>query len=488
MKLALLVNKVKITQAVGRVEFKNISNITIDSREVSPDSLFVAMSGFKVDGHKFINEAITRGACAVVMEKADAIPDQIFSHTDCVKLVVPDSRVALAEISNAFYDEPSKKLKLTGVTGTKGKTTITFFLKNVLENVNIKTGLIGTIANYFGSETVQSKLTTPQSNEINMMLREMVNRQTEHCVMEVSSHAAFLHRVDHLDFDFGVFSNITSDHMDFHKSFDHYLNSKKIFFDLVKPDAVIIYNIDDKHWPALLKDADAKKISFGFDNKADFKISDVEYTLEGTTFKVTYKNETYNFNTKLVGEVNAYNATAAFAVAVLAGVKINLAVLGINSTPQVPGRFEVLSKGNKKVIVDYSHTTDSLQQALKAIHHIVKDERPVYTVFGCGGDRDKTKRPLMGKVAGSLSTKAFVTSDNPRTEDPFEIIKEITAGMRSYNYEVIENREEAIKTAIENAEDNAVILIAGKGHENYQEIHGVRKYFSDKKTAEKYLA
>ena len=488
MKLAELINSVTVTQVIGRVELKEVSNITYDSREVKSNSLFIAIKGYKTDGHKFIEDAINKGACAIVLDDNNALPDQIFQHADCVKILVNDSRVALAEISNAFYNEPSTKLKLTGVTGTKGKTTVTFYLKNVLETVGGKTGLIGTIANYFGGKPVQSKLTTPQSNEINMMLAEMVKQQADHCVMEVSSHAAFLHRVDKLDFDFGIFTNITSDHMDFHATVEHYLNSKKIFFDLLKKEAFIVYNMDDEHWKALLKDAQAQKISYGKSNEADFQISEVEYTLEGTTFNVTYKNETYNLNTKLVGEFNAYNAIAAFAVALLAGIKPEVAVKGINTTPQVPGRFEVVSKGNKKVIVDYSHTADSLRQALTAVHHIVKDERPVYTVFGCGGDRDRTKRPIMGAIASEMSSKAFVTSDNPRTEDPFKIIDEILVGIKKDNYEVIENRDAAIKKAIQETEDDAVILIAGKGHENYQEINGVRSFFSDKETAERYLA
>ncbi|MFC2134519.1 UDP-N-acetylmuramoyl-L-alanyl-D-glutamate--2,6-diaminopimelate ligase [Bacteroidota bacterium] len=488
MKLADLINSVTVTQTIGSVELKEVNNITFDSREVDTDSLFIAVKGYTTDGHRFIEKAIEKGACAVVMDDDKSVPDKLFQHAGCVKILVQNSRAALAEISNAFYDNASTKLKLTGVTGTKGKTTTTFYLKNIFETAGLKTGVIGTIANYFVDEKVQSKLTTPQSNETNMMLNKMVQNNTEHCVMEVSSHAAFLHRVDHLDFDFAVFTNITSDHMDFHKSVEHYIESKKIFFDMLKPDAKIVYNIDDEHWRALLKDTAAEKMSYGFDDKADFRISDVEYTLDGTTFCVTYNEETFNFSTKLVGEFNAYNAVSAFAVAILAGIETGLAVEGTNSTPQVPGRFEVVSKGNKKVIVDYSHTSDSLRQALKAIRYIVKNDRPVITVFGCGGDRDKTKRPDMGKIAASMSDKIFVTSDNPRTEDPFVIIDEIVKGIEAENYQVIENREEAIKQAIRNSEDNAVILIAGKGHENYQEINGVRNFFSDKETAERFLA
>ncbi len=487
MKLSKLINSVKVIQITGNPELKEVSEITYDSRQVRENSLFVAIKGYKTDGHKFIETAINRGACAVILDDNNAVPEQLFIHNNCVKILVKDSRVALAEISNSFFSEPSKQLKLVGVSGTKGKTTTTFFLKNIFENADYKTGLIGTIANIVGGNQVQAKLTTPQSSDINMMMSQMNTGKVTHCVMEVSSHASFLHRVDKLDFDFGVFTNITSDHMDFHETFEHYLSSKKIFFDMLKTESWIVYNIDDEHFNEILRDTKAKKVSYGMKKKSDFLIKDIEYTLEGTEFDLIYTGKTYKLSTKLVGEFNAYNAAAAFAVAVISGVDTRSAVEGIKTTPQVPGRFEVLSKGKKKVIIDYSHTSDSLRQALKALHHIVKDEKPIYTVFGCGGDRDRKKRPEMGEIASNMSKKVFVTSDNPRTEDPFFIIEEILKGIKRDNYEVIENREEAIKKAVYNTENDAVILIAGKGHENYQEINGVRKYFSDKEVAEKYL-
>ncbi|MHB8929433.1 MAG: UDP-N-acetylmuramoyl-L-alanyl-D-glutamate--2,6-diaminopimelate ligase [Melioribacteraceae bacterium] len=488
MKLSELLNNVKVIQVIGNAESKEINSITLDSRKATKNSLFFAIDGEKQDGHKFIPDAINQGASAIVVQNANAVPDQIFSHSGCVKIVVAESRKSLAEFSNIFYGEPSKKIKLIGVTGTKGKTTTAFYVKNVFQNAGYKTGLIGTIANYIGDTEVKTMLTTPQSNEINSLLRQMINEGCTHCVMEVSSHALALNRVDYLNFDAAIFTNITSDHMDYHKTFDHYLSSKKILFDMMPHNGNIIFNADDPSSTTLVKDSPAKKHSYGSHENSEFRIQNLEYSLEGTTFDLSFSKENYQFKTSLVGHFNAFNAASAFATAVVSGIDPKVAVEGINTTPQVPGRFELVSRKNKKVIIDYSHTSDSLKQALTAVHHIVKDERCVYTVFGCGGDRDRTKRPIMGEIAASMSKRVYVTSDNPRTEDPFFIIDEILKGIKTNNYRVIENREEAIRSAILESEDDAVILIAGKGHENYQEINGVRKHFSDKELSQKYLA
>jgi len=487
MKLSLLLNEINVIQVIGNAELKEIDSLTIDSRTAQKNSLFFAIEGFKTDGHQFIQDVINKGASAVVLSKPNAIPDQIFSHSGCVKIVVSDVRKALAAIANKFFGEPSRKLNLIGVTGTKGKTTTAFYVKNVFENAGYKTGLIGTIANYIGPNEVKTLLTTPQAHEINSLLAQMVSEGCSHCVMEVSSIALDLHRVDYLNYSAGIFTNITSDHMDYHKTPEHYLNSKKILFDMLSKDALAIYNIDDPKSALLLKDSKAKKYSFGTNHKSDFVIKNIEFDLDGTSFTVSYKNVDYKIFTRLAGHFNAYNATSAFAVAVLNGMDPYKAAEGIKNTPQVPGRFEIVSRKNKKVIIDYSHTADSLKQALTAIHHITKNERPVFTVFGCGGDRDKTKRPIMGEIASTMSDRVYITSDNPRTEDPYIIIDEIQKGIKNNNYRVIENREEAIRAAIFESEDNAVILVAGKGHENYQEINGVRKHFSDKEISEKYL-
>ncbi|MGK9368135.1 UDP-N-acetylmuramoyl-L-alanyl-D-glutamate--2,6-diaminopimelate ligase [Melioribacter sp. Ez-97] len=487
MKLNELLNNVRVKQVTGNAEEKEITNISIDSRNVNENSLFFAIEGFKTDGHKFIQDVLNKGVRAVVLQNQAALPDQIFEHYNAVKIVVEDSRKSLAEFSDRFYSSPSKKIKLVGVTGTKGKTTTAFFLKSLFEYTGRKAGLIGTIANYVGSEEIKTMLTTPQSHEINYLLDRMVNAGCKYCSMEVSSHALDLHRADYLDFDYAVFTNITSDHMDYHLTFENYLKAKKILFDMLSENAAAVINADDPNANEIVSDTKAKVVRYGASEKADFRIKEISYSLEGTDFVIVYKNEEYKLRTKLIGHFNAYNAAAAFAVGALESIDTDEIIKAIENSPQVPGRFEVVSGGEKKIIIDYAHTADSLMQALKAVRNIVGNTRPVYTVFGCGGDRDRSKRPVMGRIASEMSDKVFVTSDNPRTENPSAIIDEILKGIKKDNYSVIENREEAIKKAIQNSEKDAVILIAGKGHENYQEVNGVRTHFSDKETAIKYL-
>ncbi len=487
MRLSEIINNVDIIQAVGRAESAEIESITSNSNEVKNNSLFVAIKGFKSDGHQYLHDALNNGASAVMVEEGDAIPDELYKHSNCAKIIVKDTRYGMAQISSAFFGHPSTKLTLVGITGTKGKTTTSYFLKSIFETNGLKTGLLGTNKYVVGQKEFESKLTTPESNKINEMMFMMVNEGCSHCVMEVSSHAIELKRTAVLDFDFGVFTNITSDHLDFHHTFENYRDAKKFFFDSIPSNKSVIYNIDDKNYVSMIADCPAQKYSYGCGERADYRMGEIEYNLEGTRFTLLNKKEKVQIFTTLVGGFNAYNAAAAYTVAVNSGVTPAGALKGIAQTPQVPGRFEVISKGEKKVIVDYSHTSDSLKQALETIRNIVGNSQPVYTVFGCGGNRDKFKRPEMGSIAESLSDKIYVTSDNPRTEDPYDIINEILTGMKLNTHTVIENREEAIKTAISESEENAVVLIAGKGHENYQEINGVRTYFSDRETAEKYL-
>ncbi|MFZ5948463.1 MAG: UDP-N-acetylmuramoyl-L-alanyl-D-glutamate--2,6-diaminopimelate ligase [Stygiobacter sp.] len=487
MKLNKLLNKVSVIQVVGNAELKEIDNLSIDSRNVNKGSIFFAIKGQKTDGHNFVIDVVNKGVSAIVIDNDQKFPDDILKHNDCVKILVKDTKISLAEFSNAFYDEPSKKLKVIGITGTKGKSTTAFFVKNILKTNKNKCGLIGTIANYIGDEEVKTSLTTPQSHEINFLFAEMTKKNCTHCVMEVSSHALDLHRVDFVNFQSAIFTNITSDHMDYHQTFENYFNVKKILFEMINENGFVIFNNDDPNGEKIVADSKGKRISYGTKNNSDVRIHNIKYDLDGTRFEIHWQDKIYKAETKLIGIFNAYNAASSFAVAMANKVEPQIAIEGIKNTPQVPGRFEVVSKKNKKVIIDYSHTSDSLKQALEAIHHIVKDERKIYTVFGCGGDRDKTKRPIMGAIASELSDRVYVTSDNPRTEDPFVIIDEIVHGIKKNNYRIIENREEAIRSAIFESEDDAVILVAGKGHENYQEINGVRKHFSDKEISEKYL-
>lgn len=488
MELTQLINSISSIQVVGgELERKDVSGIFYDSRKVIKNSIFVAIKGYKQDGHKYVLDAINNGAIAIVLEDNSSVPDEIFDHTHVTKILVKDSRIALAEISDCFFKHPSTKLKLIGVTGTNGKTTTTYFLKSIFEEGKIKSGLIGTIANYIGNQKLDSNMTTPESSDLNLLLMNMVNEGCKYAVMEVSSHSLYLKRVYKLNFSQAIFTNLTSDHLDFHLTIENYLNTKKILFDSLNENAIAIINKDDKFHTEIVKDTKAKIFSYGQDKKSDFIISNINVSLNGTKFNIIYKNNSYEISTSLIGEFNAYNATSAFVSALLLGIDEMTIINGIKNTLQVPGRFEVLSGKNKKVIIDYSHTADSMEKALLNIKKLIDIQTKIITVFGCGGDRDKTKRPVMGKIAVDYSDKVYITNDNQRTEDPEQIIKDILSGIDKDNYEVVFDREEAIKKAIQNADENSVILIAGKGHEDYQIIGTKKFHFSDKEVALKYL-
>lgn len=487
MKPSKLLNKISTIQITGSMPDTDLAGIEYDSRKVEKDSLFVAVKGFKVDGHNFIQSALNSGASAIILDNDEAVPEGLFKDYDAVKILVNDSRIAMAEASNYFYGEPSKKMNVIGITGTNGKTTTSYFVKSILEQAGFKTGMIGTINNYIGDEKISSKLTTPESNELNKLLSEMHSAGCKFVVMEVSSHSLALNRVYNIDFNSAVFTNLTAEHLDFHQNFEKYLEVKKLLFDSLPDGSLALYNADEIHSVDVMKDCNAIKYRYGSAADADFRIENISYNLEGTSFTISHKGNSYNMETTLVGDFNAYNACAAFAVSVLSGIKPGDAQKGIKITPQVPGRFEVFNNSSRKIIIDYSHTPDGLEKVLLAIKNLKREEQSVYTVFGCGGNRDKQKRPLMGKIATELSDKVIITSDNPRDEDPFSIIEEIKSSIEKDNYKVIENREEAIKEAIADCKKNSVVLIAGKGHEDYQEIKGVRFHFSDREVAEKYL-
>jgi len=487
MLLSDLLNKIKAVQVVGNPSAREVSGVEYDSRKVVTGSIFVAMKGFNTDGHLFIQDALNKKAAAIVVENSESIPDLLVSHFKAVKIVVNDSRQALAEISNAFFDEPSKKLRLIGITGTNGKTTTSYFLKNIYETSGYKVGLMGTISNYIGNEKLDSKLTTPESNDLNRMLYQMHNTGCDFAVMEVSSHSLAMKRVHGLNFSFAIFTNITPEHLDFHHDFENYIKAKKILYDELPLSSSAIYNGDELHSVDVIKDFRGLKYSFGTMNDSQFRISDIHCDLSGTSFNLYYENKTYSLRTSLVGDFNAFNAAGAFATAKLSGLKDEVIAEGISTTPQVPGRFEIISNGTKKVVIDYSHTPDSLEKTLMVIRSITEKKNPVHTVFGCGGNRDKLKRPVMGKIATELSDNVIVTSDNPRNENPSTIIEEIKSGITKDNYQVIEDREAAIEEAIKKSGKNSVILIAGKGHEDYQEIGGIRHHFSDKEVAKKVL-
>jgi UDP-N-acetylmuramoyl-L-alanyl-D-glutamate--2,6-diaminopimelate ligase len=488
MLLSNLLNSVEVRKVIGELESIDVGGIINDSRQLKSGDVFVAIKGYKLDGHDYIEEVIARGASVIVLEEDERFPDELFTTSNVVKILVSDSRKALSQLSYSFYGKPSHKLKLIGITGTKGKTTTGFIIKHLLESTGEKVGLIGTIANYIGDQKIDTKLTTPESNEIHKLLAEMVQAECTYCVMEVSSHALELCRVDALQFDFALFTNITSDHFDFHENFENYLNAKKRLFDLLSPGTIAVMNIDDENWSSLVEDSKAHSLFYGTGHSALYQINNIKYDVNGTHFDILFNDNRVKFSFSLIGLFNAYNATAAITIAHQLGLGwVNISD-ALKNFPQVPGRFEVIEKNDKKVIIDYSHTSDSLKKTLEALNELVQGKRKIYTVFGCGGERDKSKRPEMGKIAEQASDQIIITSDNPRNEDPYSILEDIASGLQLNNNKKVENREEAIKEAIVNSEKDAVILIAGKGHEDYQEINGVRHPFSDKEKAEKYLA
>lgn len=487
MELTKLLNSVRVVSVVGETLRREIGTITSDSREVKRGAIFVAVKGYQTDGHNFIQQAISAGADAVVLEDETNLPNQMSIRQNVVKIVVKNSRKALAELSNAYYKEPSSKLLVIVVTGTNGKTTTTYFIKSILEAAGHKTGLIGTITNLIGDVEIKATHTTPESNHLYELLARMVNEGCSAVVMEASSHALYLNRLHKLSINGAVFTNLTSDHLDFHKTTEEYAAAKKILFDSLESGSFALVNSDDEFSHTILKDCKAEPYSYGLTGGSPFQMGEIKVSLQGTSFSVHHKGKEYSIKTTLIGEFNAYNAAAAFSITTLLGVEPETAITAIANTPLVPGRFEVIGEGSKKVVVDYSHTADSLEKAITNLRHIISPTTKLYTVFGCGGNRDTSKRPIMGSIATELSDFAIITNDNPRNEDPQIIVNDILSGIKKQNFTMQLDREKAIADAIENSPEDAVILIAGKGHENYQIINGVTSHFSDLEVAKKYL-
>lgn len=487
MELSYLLNYIKAIQVVGKVEQRDISGIVYNSANVKNNSLFVAIKGTKVDGHRFILDAINKGAVAVVLDDDNVVPDNIFEHSNVTKILVSNSRKTMAQLAHIFYKEPSNKLNVLGITGTNGKTTTTYIIKKIIEKNHQKVGLIGTIANYIGDKKVETNLTTPESVELCDMMKQMVDEGCNFAVMEVSSHSLVLNRVSSINYKVAIFSNLTQDHLDFHQTMDDYAKAKKILFDGLSESSFAVVNSDDEYSKFMVKDTKAKIITYGFSNDADFQIVDFHNSIDGLTFNIKHNKDVYSIKAKLIGKFNAYNLTAAFASTFVLGINPEIIVSAISEFEGVPGRFQVIKKASKTVVIDYSHTPDSLEKALFTLRELANNQHKIYCVFGAGGDRDKTKRPKMGKIASELADKVIVTSDNPRTEEPLAIIEDIKVGITKDNYEVIPDREEAIKYSIINSENNVIILIAGKGHEDYQIIGTQKIHFSDYETAKKYL-
>jgi UDP-N-acetylmuramoyl-L-alanyl-D-glutamate--2,6-diaminopimelate ligase len=483
MKLTELINIPNFIKVIGNINNIDVTGIFYDSRKAIKDSIFVAVKGYSTDGHHFINDVIHKKVLAIFIEDESSINSIIFDESSPAIVVVRNTREALADLCKLYFGNPSSKLKLIGVTGTNGKTTTTYLLKSIFENANSKSGVIGTIANLLGDVKIETDMTTPESVELNNLLSEMLRQGCLTVAMEVSSHSLYLKRVHGLNFSAAIYTNLTSEHLDFHKTIEEYLNSKKNLFDSLSEDSFCIYNKDDEYHEQMIKDCKAKKVSFGVGENSDFRIMDIEFGLSGTSFKLKHNHQLFLIKTSLVGSFNAYNVSGAFIAAYMLGVDTDLIIKGIAHAPQVPGRFEVISIDNKKVIIDFAHTSDSLEKTLLNIRGITGKSRSLFTVMGCGGDRDRGKRPIMGKIASALSDKVVVTNDNPRTENEDQIIDDILEGIAEQNFVVLKDREKAITYAIKESPIDAVILVAGKGHEDYQIIGTTKYHLSDKEIA-----
>ena len=464
--------KVEINSVVGNTSL-SINKIEFDSRLISDGDMYIAITGVNVDGHSFISQAIQNGANCIVCEKTPDI------KTDGVVYVnVKSSRKALAIISSNYFDNPSSKLNLIGVTGTNGKTTIATLLFDLYTELEIKSGLISTVKISYDNKNFQANQTTPDSLSINRFLSEMVNSNVRYCFMEVSSHGIDQNRTDGLVFKGGIFTNLTHDHLDYHESFENYRDTKKRFFDSLSNNSFALTNNDDKNGMVMLQNTIADKYTYSLNSVSDFKAKILESSFDGMLLKI---NST-EFWSKLVGKFNAYNILSVYSAASILGLPKNELLKAMSSLDAVAGRFQFYKKNKITAIVDYAHTPDALENILKSINEIKTSENNLITVVGCGGNRDKSKRPLMGDIASNLSSKVIFTSDNPRFEDPEIIIEEMISGVRSTNSNKtisISNRKEAIKAACQFARTNDIILVAGKGHESYQEVKGVRSDFDD---------
>ena len=476
MILRQILDKVKILEIVGKLETE-ISEIIFDSRKVIENSLYIAIKGTLADGHQYISSAIEKGAKGIVCE---VLPEQKEEGITYIK--VENSSDVLGLLASNFYGNPSKDLILIGVTGTNGKTSISTLLFDVFQKMGYLSALISTVEYRIGSEVFPSTRTTPDIITLNRILSKAVEQGCQYAFMEVSSHGIHQGRIDGLNFRIAGFTNITHDHLDYHKTFLEYLNTKKRFFDELPQTAVAITNIDDKNGLVMLQNTKAKKKTYAVKTLADYHGKLLELDFNGMLLDFNGKE----FWTTLTGKFNVYNLLLVFAIARELGFEENEILTTISKLKRVNGRFEVLkSQGGIIFVVDYAHTPDALENILDSINEIRTKNERLITIFGCGGDRDREKRPEMGKVATRKSTLAIITSDNPRTEDPAQIIKEIEAGVESQNfskYITIPDRKEAIKMAIKFAEPKDIVLLAGKGHETYQEINGVKHHFDDKET------
>ena len=468
--------KAGIRSVIGRTDVV-IQNVQSDSRKLSQDSLFIAIRGVNSDGHQFIEKAVQGGAVAIVSEEQPRMMKEGITYVQ-----VENSTIAAGYIAHNFYGQPSEKIKLVGVTGTNGKTTIATLLYKLFTALGYKCGLLSTVENRIGEQRLDATHTTPDQVSINALLAEMVEAGCTHVFMECSSHAIHQHRIDGLRFTGGLFSNITHDHLDYHQSFEEYIRVKKMFFDSLSANAFAISNADDKRGIIMLQNAIAHRYLYSLRTMADFKGKILENLLSGLVMIVN--DQEVHF--RLIGEFNAYNLLAVYGAAICLGEDKQEVLRCLSVLTGAEGRFDYLVSGSERVIgiVDYAHTPDALLNVLATIKNLRKGYEQVITVAGCGGDRDKTKRPLMAEVAAEHSDKVILTSDNPRSEDPEQILRDMESGLNTSAKRktiLIADRKEAIKTAVSLSKPEDIVLIAGKGHEKYQEIKGVKYPFDDKK-------
>lgn len=481
MLLKEVIKGLDILDTKGSLDIE-IDNIQYDSRKVGENDLFICVKGFTVDGHKFIDMAIEKGA------KAFLVQEDI--QRDGVTFIkVKDTREDMAKVADNFYNHPSQRFDVIGVTGTNGKTSITTFLNEILTSADNKVGLIGTIKISDGDKEIESNSTTPESRDLQDYFDQMINNGCKYCAMEVSSHALALNRVAQTKYKVGVFTNLTPDHLDFHKDLEDYRNAKEKLFYMTTNANVI--NIDDEGGKVIyenIKKLDTKCYTYAIDHEADFMAKDIKIEARGVSYKLVTPTYEEDIFVPVPGKFTVYNTLAVIATCYALEIPKEIVLNGLKNTGGVAGRFEAISNETGiSVIVDYAHTPDALENVIKTAREFVKNR--IITVFGCGGDRDTTKRPLMGDIAQKLSDICIVTSDNPRTEDPELIINDILQGLdkSKENYKVVIDRKEAIKEAIEMAQKGDVILIAGKGHENYQIIGKVKHHFDDKEIANEFL-
>jgi UDP-N-acetylmuramoyl-L-alanyl-D-glutamate--2,6-diaminopimelate ligase len=469
MQLKTLLAAITPRQVLGPVD-RVVESIAYDSRRVQRNGLFVALRGEKSDGHQFIEQAVEKGATVIVTEREVQSPR-------ATGVVVEDTRSALADLAAVFYQQPARRLKLAAVTGTNGKTTTTFLIKHICEKAGMRCGLLGTVRYEIGDRVLPAVRTTPESLEVYDLLAQMANAGCKAAAMEVSSHALAQERVRGLEWDVAVFTNLTQDHLDFHGTMENYFAAKaKLFTELAaqkfKTNATAVINIDDRYGAQLVDRLSKLKvpvITYGVGAQADFRASNYHAEFAGTSYQLDARGKSYLVRVPLIGRFNVANSMAALAAATSMGISLREAVLSLGRSPQVPGRLEAVpAKRQFQIFVDYAHTPDALLNVLKTAREL--SPRKLIVVFGCGGDRDKQKRPLMGRVADENADFSIITSDNPRKEDPDAIIAEAAKGFRSNRYEKITDRAKAIGRAIELAQPRDIVIIAGKGHEAYQEF------------------